>query len=121
LDEGYDSLRVRLAKYRDLAQKGLTPVPEGKILNAGQSDSPARIAALKARLSEEGYVVDSAPATPVPTASDTATAHPKPAPAVYTKALARAVGQFQSHHGIPVDSSLGEETVNAMNVSARYR
>ena len=119
-DEGYDSLRVQLAKYRLLAPKGLTHVPEGKILNIGQADSPARIAALKARLSEEGYFTDSVPA-PTPTAADSASAA-KPAPAaIYTRTLARAVGQFQSHHGIPVDSSLGTETVNAMNVSAQYR
>ncbi len=121
-DEGYDSLRVQLAKYRVLAQKGLTTVPEGKILNAGQTDSPARITALKTRLSEEGYFTDSVPATtPALTADSTSAKKPTPASAVFSRGLASAVGKFQSHHGIVVDSSLGIETVNAMNVSAKYR
>jgi murein L,D-transpeptidase YcbB/YkuD len=121
-DEGYDSLRVQLAKYRLLAQKGLTTVPEGKILNAGQTDSPARITALKTRLSEEGYFTDSVPATtPALTADSTSAKKPTPASAVFSRGLASAVGKFQSHHGIVVDSSLGIETVNAMNVSAKYR
>lgn len=118
-DEGYDSLRVQLAKYRVLAQKGLTPVPDGKLLKVGQSDSPARIAALKARLAEEGFFTDTAAAAPAPT--DSASATTKAPAAVFTKALSSAVGKFQSHHGIPVDSSLGTETVNAMNVPASYR
>jgi murein L,D-transpeptidase YcbB/YkuD len=118
-DEGYDSLRVQLAKYRVLVQAGLTRVPEGKILNVGQTDSPARIAALKARLSEEGYLADS---TPAPSIADSASAvKPKTSSQVYTKALSMAVEKFQSHHGIPVDGSLGIETVNAMNVSAQDR
>jgi murein L,D-transpeptidase YcbB/YkuD len=118
-DEGYDSLRVQLAKYRVLVQAGLTRVPEGKILNVGQTDSPARIAALKARLSEEGYLADSTPASSI---ADSASAvKPKTSSQVYTKALSMAVEKFQSHHGIPVDGSLGIETVNAMNVSVQYR
>ncbi len=118
-DEGYDSLRAQLAKYRLLSEKGLTKVPEGKILNAGQSDSPARIAALKARLSEEGFLTDSLPESPI--ADSTSAAKSKAASTTYTKPMSKAVGSFQSHHGIPVDGSLGVETVNSMNVSAQYR
>ena len=118
-DEGYDSLRVQLAKYRLLAEKGLTKVPEGKILNPGQTDSPTRIAALNARLAEEGYLADSVPG---PSSADSSSsARPKTSSSVYSKSLSTAVGRFQSHHGIPVDGSLGIETVNAMNVSAQYR
>ena len=121
-DEGYDSLRVQLAKYRMLAPKAWTKVPDGKALTAGQTDSPVRIAALKTRLSEEGYFTDSAATTPAPATADTTSrSRPKPATSVFTRQLARAVGQFQSHHGIPVDSSLGGETVAAMNVPASYR
>jgi len=118
-DEGYDSLRVQLAKYRVLVQAGLTRVPEGKILNVGQTDSPGRIASLKARLSEEGYLAES---TPEPSIADSASAvKPKTSFQVYTRAVSMAVENFQSHHGIPVDGSLGIETVNAMNVSAQDR
>ena len=63
LDEAYDSLRVQLAFYRGHTEKGWTRVPAGKTLKAGQSDSPARIAALASRLTEEGYTFD-LPATP---------------------------------------------------------
>jgi L,D-transpeptidase YcbB len=120
-DEGYDSLRAQLANYRTAAVKGWTPVPEGKVLNVGGMDSPARLRALKSRLAEEGYLSDSTDAATQRSGDTTPmTAARRPA-AVFTRTLARAVGAFQSHHGIVVDSSLGLETVNAMNVPAAYR
>jgi L,D-transpeptidase YcbB len=86
-------------------------------LKIGESDSPARIAAITSRLAEEGYAVDTAnTATPVDTSAASRRGR-----AVFTRELARAVGQFQSHHGIPVDSSLGSETIAAMSVPASYR
>ena len=39
----------------------------------------------------------------------------------YDRGLAAAVGQFQQRHGINVDSALGQETIDAMNVPASYR
>lgn len=122
-DEGYDSLRVQLAKYRLLVARGMTHVPEGKILNIGQTDSPARIAALEARLSEEGFLADSTSdgGAGSAVADSGSTAKPRQASPTYTRAISAAVGKFQAHHGIPVDGALGTETVNAMNVSAQYR
>ena len=38
---------------------------------------------------------------------------------VYDRALAGAVANFQAHHGIVVDSMLGDSTVQSMNVPAR--
>jgi L,D-transpeptidase YcbB len=40
---------------------------------------------------------------------------------VYDRHLAAAVADFQAHHSIGVDSMLGKETVDAMNVSPTYR
>jgi murein L,D-transpeptidase YcbB/YkuD len=40
---------------------------------------------------------------------------------VYDAGLAAGVAQFQARHGIVVDSALGSETVNSMNVPAAYR
>jgi murein L,D-transpeptidase YcbB/YkuD len=41
--------------------------------------------------------------------------------AVYDQSLAAAVAQFQARHGIVVDSMLGKETLESMNVPATYR
>ena len=128
-DPGYDSLRVALVNYRALVAKGgWGPVPAGKPLKRGDADSPIRLAALRARLAYEGYLTDSAAAAaPVTLAAGTtdstgaARAVPRAARAVYDKDLAGAVAAFQAHHGIVVDSMLGEETVTAMNVPAQYR
>jgi len=132
-DGGYDSLRVELAHYRELAATGFTAVPKGKALSAGSTDSPERLGALKARLAEEGYLSDTATAPPAPATDSAApktphdSAAPKRSPStsssrpVFTKALSEAVKTFQQHHGIPADGSLGDETVDAMNVSPAYR
>src|ERR1043166_8214458 len=37
-DGGYDSLRIELARYRELAAKGFTAVPKGKALVVGSTD-----------------------------------------------------------------------------------
>lgn len=103
-DPVYDSLRVALARYRTIVKNGgWSAVPEGKALKRGQTDSPARLSALRARLAAEGYL------------SDTATVQN------YDQALAGAVADFQSTHSIAVDSMLGKETVDALNVTADYR
>ncbi len=125
-DPGYDSLRAALVNYRALVAKGgWRPIPSGKALKRGDADSPARLAALRARLAYEGYLTDTATATAAaPTTADStgaAKAAPRPGRAVFDKQLAGAVATFQAHHGIVVDSMLGEETLNAMNVPAQYR
>jgi murein L,D-transpeptidase YcbB/YkuD len=139
-DPGYDSLRVQLVKFRDLVKKGgWDSVPAGKALKRGDSDSPARISALRARLAAEGFLSDST--TPAPADSsasstpDTATAVPKSSaksrsknaradrtgPGVFDKTLAGALADFQARHGIVVDSMLGKETLDALNLPATYR
>jgi murein L,D-transpeptidase YcbB/YkuD len=111
-DPGYDSLRAQFANYRTLVGKGgwTTPVPSGRALKPGDSDSPARLEAVRARLRAEEYL-----------GADSATSSSPARPGVYDRPLAGAVANFQVHHGIAVDSMLGKETVDAMNVPASYR
>jgi len=123
-DPGYDSLRVQLTRFRDLASRGgWDSVPAGKALKRGDTDSPTRLAALRARLFAEGFISDSASNTePAPDSAATKTARAKrTGPGVFDATLAGAVAAFQARHGIVVDSMLGKETLDAMNVSPRYR
>ena len=101
-DIDYELLRARLADYRKLIAAGGWPkIPEGKALKRGDTDSPARMNALRARLRAEGYAVDSG--------------------TTYGPSLAAAIAQFQNRHAIRVDSMLGQETLDALNVSADFR
>ena len=108
--DDYAALQRSLARYRDIVTNGgWQTVPAGKLLKRGDHDSAARLTALRARLAAEGFAADS---------SDSA-AHR--ATTVYDRALAGAVADFQAHHGIVVDSILGDSTVQSLNVTARYR
>ena len=125
-DEEYAALQKELVHYRELVAKGgWQPVPAGKALKRGQTDSPQRLAALRARLQAEGIDVASVPPAGTPTpGADSATGARRTAPsgsAVFDDGLAAAVAQFQARHGINVDSSLGTETLNSLNVPAAYR
>jgi L,D-transpeptidase YcbB len=120
-DPMYDSLRVVYAKYRDLVSRGgWQPVPDGKPLKRGVADSPARLTALRARLAAEGYLADTT-AAPADSANTKATSTRTSPRAVYDQQLAAAVADFQARHGIVVDSMLGKETLDAMNVPPMYR
>src|SRR5262249_28214923 len=104
-DAGYDSLRAELSRYRGIVAAGGWPtVPEGRQLHVGDSDSPSRLAALRARLVAEGYIVDT-------------TRHR----GLYDKQLATAVDDFQVQHAIGEDGTLGAETLTALNLPADYR
>jgi len=106
-DEEYAQLQKELVRFRDIVAKGGWPaVPAGKPLKRGQSDSPQRLDALRARLEGEGISVG----TPDSTKRG-----------VFDEGFASAIAQFQARHGIVVDSSLGTETLNALNVPATYR
>ena len=114
-DAGYDSLRTELVHYRAIVARGGWPtVPDGPQLKPGDKDSPARLSALRARLSAEGYAVG----------NDSTNTSGTSAPAranVYDRQLAGAVGEFQARHSIGVDSMLGQETLDAINLPADYR
>ena len=103
-EEEYAQLQRELLRLREIVSKGGWPtVPGGRALKPGQSDAPARLEALRARLAAEGLL-------------EGTTAAPR-----YDQAIAGAVATFQARHGIPVDSVLGEQTVRSLNVPATYR
>jgi murein L,D-transpeptidase YcbB/YkuD len=123
-DEEYSALQKELVRFRELVSKGgWKPIPAGRALKRGQPDSPERIAALRARLAAEGISVPEASASPASTSSqnEKPAARPSSAGAVFDDGLAGAVAQFQARHGINVDSALGKETLDALNVPAEYR
>ena len=106
-DPEYAALQKELAHYRDIVSKGGFPkVPAGKSLKRGDHDSPQRLATLRARLAAEGISVP---------------ADSGAGGGVFGAGLAAGIAQFQAHHGIVVDSALGSETLDALNVPAAYR
>jgi murein L,D-transpeptidase YcbB/YkuD len=117
-DDDYAALRKQLLRFRELVSKGgWKPIPAGKALKRGQTDSPQRLAVLRARLEAEGITI----ATPSAPATDSGATRGASSEATFDDGLAAAVAQFQTRHGINVDSSLGTETLNALNVPAEYR
>ena len=105
-DEDYELLRRKLADYRKVVTAGgWAPVPQGKPLKRGDREQPARLQALRNRLRAEGIAV----------AGDSGAA------GVFDQAMAAGIAQFQARHGIVVDSMLGKETLDAMNVPATFR
>ena len=114
-DPTYDSLRVQLMRYRDLAAKGNWPtVPKGPQLKPGGTDTRARLTALAERLRAEGYL----PADSAAPLDSTRTGSTR---VKYDARLAGAVADFQSRHDIAVDSMLGPETVDALNKPVSFR
>ena len=117
-DSTYSVLRTELARYRRLAGAGWATVPPGKAVKPGERAPVARLQALRARLSAEGYLPageggpggDGAAATAVDAGGG-----------VYDHALAGAVAAFQARHGIVVDSILGGQTLESLNLPASYR
>jgi murein L,D-transpeptidase YcbB/YkuD len=111
----YDSLRVQLMHYRELAAKGGWPtIPKGPQLKPGETDSRARLTALAERLRAEGYL----PADSTVAADSTSTRSER---MKYDRSLAGAVADFQAHHDIGVDSMLGPETIDALNQPVSFR
>ena len=128
-DSGYVALQKEMARFRDVVAKGgWQTIPAGKALKRGQSDSPVRLAALRARLKAEGIEVPDAAA--VPAAQDSTSSEDSAGKAtlrratnvgVFDQGIASAVAEFQARHAINVDSMLGKETLDALNVPAEYR
>ncbi len=119
-DAEYAALQKELGRYRDIVAKGDWPqVPSGKTLRVGKSDSPARLEALRTRLSMEGLYVGAAGASSADTTAPATTT--ASSSGVYDAALAEAVGRFQTRHAITVDKTLSPETVASLNVPAAYR
>lgn len=118
-DPDYNGLRKELDRFQQISAKGGWPqVPAGPAAKPGEKISPARADALRKRLSIEGINVAAAPAPAATPASQT---NAPASSGVYDRGLAGAVADFQSRHGIAVDSMLGEETMKALNQTAVYR
>ena len=119
-DEDYAGLSKALQDWRTIvARGGWQPIPSisGNV-KPGGSANPAVIAAIRNRLAAEGITAAPGGSTsPDTSARDRATS----GAGVYDRSLAGAVAVFQQRHSINVDSALGKETIDAMNVSASYR
>jgi murein L,D-transpeptidase YcbB/YkuD len=115
-DPDYAGLRKELDRFQKISVKGGWPViPDGPAAKPGERMSPARAAALRTRLSVEGIGV------PAPAAQPANQTKPAATSGVYDRGLAGAVADFQSRHGIAVDSMLGAETMTSLNQTAVYR
>jgi murein L,D-transpeptidase YcbB/YkuD len=134
----YGALRLQLQRFRKLVKAGgWNTVPEGKALRPGDVDSPARLNALYERLQKEGMLDAGVPrpAAPPPPPADSVMPSDSaihsdssayktaqvPNGLLYDNTLAGGVARFQMTHGIGVDSVLGAETMEALNVPADYR
>ena len=112
----YEALRKELDRYQKIVAAGGWPsVPRGEATKPGERMPAERVAALKQRLGAEGILPAESQGTATPASQSGSTA------AVYDRSLAGAVAQFQSRHGIVVDSMLGKETFDALNKPAAYR
>ncbi|HEX3533654.1 MAG TPA: L,D-transpeptidase family protein [Gemmatimonadaceae bacterium] len=118
-DEDYAGLSQQMQLYRTLVVKGgWQKVPASANVKPGGPANPAMLTAVRNRLAAEGII----PANAATRESTTSTPQNKAAPAsTYDHDLASAVALFQARHGINVDSALGKETIDAMNVPAEYR
>jgi len=112
-DDDYLGLSKELQRWRVIVAKGgwqPVPAPSGNV-KPGSKASPAVLSALRARLAAEGFTVSADSAQPAAATSAT----------MYDRGLAGAVAAFQTRHSINVDSALGKETIDALNVPASYR
>jgi L,D-transpeptidase YcbB len=119
-DEDYAGLSKQLQNYRLVVAKGgWKPIPASGNLKPGAPANPAVLAAVRNRLAVEGIV----PASGANKASMIQSPQGASAPSttIYDHDLAAAVALYQTRHGINVDSALGKETLESMNVPASYR
>ncbi len=119
-DDDYAGLSKQLQNYRVIVAKGgWQPVPASGNVKPGAPANPAVLAAVRNRLAVEGIIPATGPnkASMIPSPQ----AASAPAANTYDPELAAAVALFQARHGINVDSALGKETIESMNVPASYR
>jgi murein L,D-transpeptidase YcbB/YkuD len=119
-DEDYAALSTQLQKYRVLVAKGgWQKIPASPNVKPGAPANPAVLTAIRNRLAAEGIVA--APAGGATKASMIPQGASASSGGIYDHELAAAVALFQERHAINVDSALGSETLEAMNVPADYR
>jgi murein L,D-transpeptidase YcbB/YkuD len=110
--DAYTALLTELDRYRRIvAAGGWKRLDKGPALSPGDRAPASRLAALRERLRASGLLGNQERAAK----GDTTAGR------IYDAVLAGAVAQFQARHGIVVDSILGAETVDALNVPAEYR
>ena len=119
-DDDYLGLSKQLQNYRAIVAKGgWQKIPDTKNIKPGAPANPAVLAAVRNRLAVEGIVpasgANKASMIPSPQGTTASSA------STYDHDLAAAVALFQTRHGINVDSALGKETIESMNVPANYR
>lgn len=119
-DDDYAGLSKQLQNYRVIVAKGgWQKVPNTRNVKPGAPADPAVLAAVRNRLAIEGIIpasgANKASMIPSPQSANASSA------STYDHDLAAAVALFQERHGINVDSALGKETVESMNVPASYR
>ncbi len=119
-DPDYAGLSKQLQNYRVIVSKGgWQKVPETKNVKPGAPADPAVLAAVRNRLAVEGIIpANGANKASMISLPQTATSQ---AANTYDADLANAVALFQARHGINVDSALGKETIESMNVPASFR
>lgn len=118
-DDDYQGLSRELQRWRVIVAKGgwqPVPSPSGNV-KPGSSTNPAVLAAVRNRLAVEGISVPAASSATDSTSRGTVATGPN----TLDRGLAGAIAEFQQRHSINVDSALGKETIEAMNVTARYR
>ena len=119
-DADYAGLSKQLQNYRLVVAKGgWQPVPATSNLKPGATASPAVLDAVRNRLAVEGIVPASGANKSSMIQSNQGVSGPSAS--TYDRDLAAAVALFQERHGINVDSALGKETIESMNVPASYR
>src|SRR5687768_17515618 len=120
-DADYSGLSRELQRFRGIVAKGgWQRIPDTKLVKPGETANPAVLAAVRNRLAMEGIIPASGPATSsmLPRIQG---ASPSTGSAVYDASLAGAVALYQARHAINVDSALGKETLESMNVPANIR
>jgi murein L,D-transpeptidase YcbB/YkuD len=119
--DDYAGLMKALDVFREVVSRGgWGRIPDGKALKIGDTDRPARLTALRNRLTAEGFPPANAVADTVARSQSRSSVN-RSAAAVFDRGLGAALAEFQMHHGIVVDSALGKETLDALNVGADYR
>lgn len=119
-DDDYLGLSKELQHYRLIAAKGgWAKVPDAGTVKPGETTNPGVLTAVRNRLAAEG--ITSSSGSSVPTTGPAAQGSNAAAANTYDHDLAGAVATFQARHSINVDSALGKETIDAMNVPAEFR
>lgn len=121
-DPDYVGLSRELQRFRVIVAKGgWQKIPATGNIKPGEPANPAVLTAVRNRLAMEGIIPASGPdkASMLPPTSLQGTA--AATASVYDNDLAAAVALYQSRHAINVDSALGKETIESMNLPADYR